>query len=384
MKIGIIGGGISGLSAAYKLQNKGFDCILFEESGYTGGRFEHAVKVIHPEFHESFFELIEDLDLEDALVDFRGMEMLAEGNIVPFNGFTDCLSYFSDFDRSKYSKMEEEALKSHFDPFSPSGKLLALREISLADYLDGCSEEFINQVIHPLVSLTFMDPIDISKISAEYGLFKFRLISEFSRPNAKVFAKDEGIKVVTNVLERKARQKGVEFNLSSKVVTVEDGVISYERAGKSGKKEVDLVVLAIPTGAIEKIIPHFSCNEVFYESTKYYSLDGEYKPERDILFSRADEKNMKVSFDVYHKEQQVFPNDMNKEVDFSALYKGEPMLLEETVEENPFPVIKPKANLPETMIGDGIYICGDYFYYPYIETAIATTERVVNEIENNY
>ena len=36
-KIGIIGGGISGLTAAFLLKQKGFDVTLFEKSGRVGG-----------------------------------------------------------------------------------------------------------------------------------------------------------------------------------------------------------------------------------------------------------------------------------------------------------------------------------------------------------
>ncbi len=39
-KIGIIGGGISGLAAAFLLKNKGFDVMLFEKSGRVGGNIE--------------------------------------------------------------------------------------------------------------------------------------------------------------------------------------------------------------------------------------------------------------------------------------------------------------------------------------------------------
>lgn len=43
-KIGIIGGGISGLTAAFLLKNKGFDVTLFEKSGAVGGNVE-TVKI---------------------------------------------------------------------------------------------------------------------------------------------------------------------------------------------------------------------------------------------------------------------------------------------------------------------------------------------------
>lgn len=43
-KIGIIGGGISGLTAAFLLKNKGFDVTLFEKSGAVGGNIQ-TVKI---------------------------------------------------------------------------------------------------------------------------------------------------------------------------------------------------------------------------------------------------------------------------------------------------------------------------------------------------
>ena len=39
-KIGIIGGGISGLTAAFLLKNKGFDVSLFEKSARVGGNIQ--------------------------------------------------------------------------------------------------------------------------------------------------------------------------------------------------------------------------------------------------------------------------------------------------------------------------------------------------------
>ncbi|MCY7347146.1 MAG: FAD-dependent oxidoreductase, partial [Pyrinomonadaceae bacterium] len=43
-KIGIIGGGISGLVAAFLLKNKGFEVTLFEKSGRVGGNIQ-TVKI---------------------------------------------------------------------------------------------------------------------------------------------------------------------------------------------------------------------------------------------------------------------------------------------------------------------------------------------------
>ena len=44
-KVGIIGAGIAGLTCAYRLAQKGINCVLFDESAYTGGKIEYCVSV---------------------------------------------------------------------------------------------------------------------------------------------------------------------------------------------------------------------------------------------------------------------------------------------------------------------------------------------------
>ena len=54
MKVGIIGAGIAGLTAAYRLSKKGINSILFEKESNTGGKVEYAVSITTPLFNLEF------------------------------------------------------------------------------------------------------------------------------------------------------------------------------------------------------------------------------------------------------------------------------------------------------------------------------------------
>ncbi len=382
MKIAIVGGGVSGLLAAYELNKKGFDCTLLEESGYTGGRFEHAVKGMHADFHPEFYNIIDELGLSSSLVNLKKIGFLTDEGVQEFPGFSKLIENLSAKDKETYRKLKKDASDNYFHPFNPSEDLLKFRKISSEEYLENPSDEFLKSVIYPILSFTFMNPIDLSRISAEYLLFKTRLFSELSRENSQTFSKDEGIKVVTNVLERKIRKAGVNINLSTRVTGLDSKkrkTLHYESAGKKDSENFDVVVFATPLPIVEKMLSKKIGEAVSYEKTEYFSLDGDFKSDKDIILSDDKDSNIKVFFSVYHKEQQIFPERIGEEINFDLIYKDY-TLFEKTEEKYPFPIIDKNAIIPNQKIEEGIYLCGDYYHYPYIETAVVTAKRVSDTI----
>lgn len=186
----VIGGGTSGLAAAYTLQKAGMECAVLEKSKYSGGRIHGVVREgytldLGAQFffsrYRSTIEIIKKLGIEDQLVWFKpSLGILRDGTVQVAH--TDI----------KYNLMHPTSgLK--FRPLSSSGmrkgprlgiKLLALRKKLDFDYalkaieLDNISvaeytrryfgDEILEYIVQPVVSaLTLGQPEDVS---AAYGL----------------------------------------------------------------------------------------------------------------------------------------------------------------------------------------------------------------------
>ncbi|MCM1984691.1 FAD-dependent oxidoreductase [Lyngbya confervoides] len=102
-KIGIIGGGIAGLSCAYRLATQGHQVTVLESSPQLGGLgtfFEHQGRQIDRFYHcimpsdDYFLQLIEDLGLSDRLYWQKTfMGMVYQGHHYPFNSALDLLRF---------------------------------------------------------------------------------------------------------------------------------------------------------------------------------------------------------------------------------------------------------------------------------------------------
>ena len=99
----IIGGGITGLVAAYKLSKKGFKVTVFESSYFLGGQasvINIGGNKIERGYHHLFkndkeiIELIEELHLSDSLKWFKSsVGMYSNKKLYPFSTPKDLLSY---------------------------------------------------------------------------------------------------------------------------------------------------------------------------------------------------------------------------------------------------------------------------------------------------
>jgi len=99
----IIGGGITGLVAAYKLSKKGFKVTVFESAYFLGGQasiINIGGNKIERGYHHLFkndkeiIELIEELDLSDSLKWFKSsVGMYSNKKLYPFSTPKDLLSY---------------------------------------------------------------------------------------------------------------------------------------------------------------------------------------------------------------------------------------------------------------------------------------------------
>jgi len=66
-QVGIIGGGLAGLTCAHALKRRGIESVVFEAAVRTGGRDEAAPFLLSPDLCRNTFKLLGELGLAGDL-----------------------------------------------------------------------------------------------------------------------------------------------------------------------------------------------------------------------------------------------------------------------------------------------------------------------------
>ncbi len=386
-KIGIIGGGIGGLVCAYRLIEKGFSPVVFEKKASIGGRVPYCGAVATESFHPRLTSLIKELELEELKVPLFKKEQAffaPDDSVITMDKLPlISLKTFSMGDMIAFIRLNAfvNGLEFNIEKFDP--KLKELRDISFEEYLKVCPDTVRKMVVEPMMIFTYEE--DLSKISAEFGISHMRFANELGTGKAFGF-EENNIMAVTNVLEKIILEKGGEIVKSANVENVrkenDEFVVSYYKEGEK-EDRVENVVFATPLNITEKIFPELNIeSDIDYPESKCLFVEGELKrPEIKFMIGMPGNKaNLKAVFNVFPYYQLVYPADMNKEVDLSKLYNKHKVVEEESLSPA-MPVIGPGDRVPEMETDtEGAYLCGDYYYYPWLETAVVTAEIVAKKI----
>ena len=262
-KIAVIGGGITGLVAAFRLREAGNDVVLFEASDRVGGVIRSVQKdgfiaECGPntlmETAPEIGQLIADLDLEsrrlysdpaaEAKYIIRGGEPIALASS-PTGFFASKLFSFA----AKLRLLRE--------PFI--GRAPEEKEENLAEFVKRrIGQEFLDYAINPFVAGVYAgDPARLSvkhafpklhDIEKKYGsLIKGQILGArerkkrgtVSKQNAKKLSFDEGLQVLTDTLGEKL---GDSLRLNSPV-----NELARDGGGwKIGEEKFDAVLLSTP------------------------------------------------------------------------------------------------------------------------------------------
>ncbi len=97
----IVGGGLAGMVAAWRLLEQGCDVSLFEASGRWGGKagatqqegtFEEHGYHIFPMWYRNIWQIVRELDLEESFQDCTEFKQLRAGQFPDFRSFTNITS----------------------------------------------------------------------------------------------------------------------------------------------------------------------------------------------------------------------------------------------------------------------------------------------------
>jgi len=185
---GVVGGGIAGLAAAYRLQQHGHDVQVFEASDQIGGLaavYETRGDQIETFYHhlsateETIVELIEELGLGDDLVWPIGKNAYyMEGTVYPLDKPWEIAAYpyMSVYDKFRLTMLTQEIdVRGGVPTFDTYDDLEAFEDVPIREFLlDHTTRGVYESFFEPLLDAKFGDRKEDVSAAWLLGRIKFR------------------------------------------------------------------------------------------------------------------------------------------------------------------------------------------------------------------
>jgi len=250
----ILGGGISGLAAAYELSNKDFNVTILEKENYLGGLAsgfdidwdEKKYNVTKAYHHillndDATINLINEVGLKDKFHKKRVKQgFLFKNSIRGFSSPIEILQFPISFvDKFKLAKfvLKTARKKKWNDVEGLSAKDWIVKEAGQTNF-----EVFFNQLIKNKFK------ISAEKISAAW--FGTRFAKEPSSFLKSFGWIEGGFSSIIKNLSEKLKEKNVKIITESKIKKISDSKdgkeVLYEVNGKNEKEKADVIISSIP------------------------------------------------------------------------------------------------------------------------------------------
>jgi len=279
--IGIVGGGIAGLAAAYRLQRAGHAVRIFEAADQVGGlaaTYETAGDRIEQYYHhlskseETIVELIEELGLDEDLRWPIGKNAYyMDGVVYPLDTIWQIAAYPH---MSLYDKFRLGMLVLGFDV--RGGVPSTGTYDRLEDFEDVPIEDFVVEHTTRGVYENFFEPLLDAKfgsrkadVSAAWLLGRVRFRGERDLLRGEPLGYLEGgFGQLLDALVAEIGEDRIETNTRVTEVTFEDGAVSAvtaERDGTAATHDVDAVIVAAMPDVLEELTG-YTC-EIDFQGT---------------------------------------------------------------------------------------------------------------------
>lgn len=219
-QIAIIGGGIAGLTCAYRLSQKGVKSIIFEKELMLGGRLQWSGIMAGAVLHPYTYRLAQELGLEDAIVRLRLTDpglLMPDNTMMKMEDLPKMMQTFSPEEAAFFQKLGGFFAQNPIDVKNISPALSALKDISFEEFIRGCPEK-----LRPLLGLefNFRWTQNWREVSAEYGAI---CVAPFFTviPKEEVYMFEENMVIIANVLAEKLKRAGSEVRTDTEVTKVE-------------------------------------------------------------------------------------------------------------------------------------------------------------------
>ncbi|OGF24874.1 hypothetical protein A2331_03350 [Candidatus Falkowbacteria bacterium RIFOXYB2_FULL_34_18] len=391
MKVGIIGGGVAGLTCGYQLQKNNIKTIIWEKEPYVGGRNLYNIGAVSKgRLYKNSHKLIEELGLESLYTPLpsNNFGLICWRFMLKAEKTKSTMRFAPKKIRQFYADLMEKLEKMDFDLENPSAEIKELRNISFAEYIADFPKMIKLLVVDPELNFAF-EP-NYEKIAADYGLHLLKHGVQVVSGQDYVF--EENLLPLTNILEEKIKMANNIIHTSAEILKVEQTennhfIVNYKINGEEKSEIVDKIVFATPLHATQKIFPSLKIeSDINYNPIRCVFTRGKLKYDRKIMVSvrEKDISNISMFATTMSHEHIIVAFDLEKEIRFKTLYKkNEYEVISEKIIDRAWPVRPPKARVPELKTNvPGAYLCGDFYYYTLIETSIATANMVSKMIQD--
>jgi protoporphyrinogen oxidase len=301
LRIAIVGGGLSGLSAGHHLTKSGLKPIVFERGSFVGGRMSSErvddfiidkAAYTFPEFYKNLRGFVHELGIGSLLVQTPGTSSIfAAGEAHPLK-----VGSPSDFLRFKPLSLKSkkdvvklflyaQSLGSALNLGKPNRKSYELENESAADYLlKHYDPQVLERIAYPIFCELFLGvPEKNSKLSL---LATLRTLTSF-----KIFAFEEGMGTLPEWLSRH-----VEIRLETPVLKIdpkgEKGPYEIHVGGKAPSSYLfDAVITAVPFPLIPGMVDRLPddlieyCRHIRYSPSIVVALGSGHRFEERTMIS---------------------------------------------------------------------------------------------------
>jgi len=308
----VVGAGLSGLTAAYLLQRKGYKVHVFDAASQVGGRVRtervegflldrgfHLLHTAYPEF-KNFI----DMKLLNVKPVYNGALIRYDGdfNLLanPSKQFRDLLSTAIAGNANWKDKLKMIQLFAEANTISDKN-LLKSDDISALEYFTnkGFSDKFINSFFKPFLASTFLDN-ELSTPS-RLALFIFKMFNK-----GVVGLPENGIGAVPEQIESKLKDGTV--HLQSKVKKVSAAGIQL---AKGDFITADRILLATNPLALSELLPEYAIDMDSKHVTCLYFATDTPPVSRPVVVLNGEDNALVNNLCVVDQIQPTYAPDGN-------------------------------------------------------------------------
>ncbi|WP_436924864.1 NAD(P)/FAD-dependent oxidoreductase [Halosimplex amylolyticum] len=267
--IGVVGGGIAGLAAAYRLQQRGRDVQVFEASDQVGGLaavYETAGDPIETFYHHlsasegTIVELIEELDLgEDLEWRYKTDSYYVDGVVHPMEKAWEILAYphLSIYDKFRLAMLVKEIdVRGGWPKFDTYDDITDFEDVPIKEFLlEHTTRHVYESFWEPLLDAKFGSRKEDVSAAWLLGRVKFRGERDPIRGEQLGYL-DGGFGRLLDELLAAVGRDTVTTGARVTELTQSGGAVeslTVERDGERASHEVDGVVVAAMPNVLEDL-----------------------------------------------------------------------------------------------------------------------------------